>query len=330
MTRQIFFAETGGPEVLRLREVELGAPGAGEALIRVDAIGVNRSDAMFREGRYFYSPQLPSTLGYEAAGVVEAIGEGVTDVAVGDSVAVIPAFQLTDYGTYAERAIVPASALVHRAADSDPIQAAAAWMAYITAYGALVEGNPVAAGDHVLLLAASGGVGLAAIDVANRIGAIPIATTRSADKEQRLLDAGATHVIVTGEENLSERVREITGGRGVVTAMDPVGGPGIVETIGSMAPSGRLLAFGLLDPRNDLSKGLPDVPGIELGLYTLFPVTTDPERREAAIKFIDASIADGTFKPVIDRTFDLSEYTEAHRYMESSAQFGKIVLTVQH
>lgn len=137
-------------------------------------------------------------------------------------------------------------------------------------------------------------------------------------------------MIVTGEENLSERVREITGGRGVVTAMDPVGGPGIVETIGSMAPGGRLLAFGLLDPRNDLSKGLPDVPGIELGLYTLFPVTTDPERREAAIKFIDASIADGTFKPVIDRTFDLSEYTEAHRYMESSAQFGKIVLTVQH
>ncbi|MFD3452717.1 zinc-dependent alcohol dehydrogenase family protein [Streptomyces sp. NPDC058691] len=330
MTRQIHFTETGGPEVLRLREVELGAPGAGEALIRVDAIGVNRADVMFRLGRYFYLPRFPSTLGYEAAGVVEAVGEGVTEVVVGDSVAVIPAFELTEYGTYADRAIVPAHALVRRAADSDPVEAAATWMAYVTAYGALVEGSPVAAGDHVLLLAASGGVGLAALEVANRIGAVPIATTRSADKKQRLLDAGAAHVIVTSEENLAERVREITGGRGVVTAMDPVGGPGIVETIGSMAPGGRLLLFGLLDPRNDPSQALPTVPGVELSVYTLFPVTADPERRRAAITFVEAGIADGAFQPAVDRTFDLSEYVEAHRHMESNSQFGKIVLTVRH
>ncbi|MEU8378072.1 zinc-dependent alcohol dehydrogenase family protein [Streptosporangium sp. NPDC048865] len=330
MARQIFFDRTGGPEVLRMREVPVTAPGEGEARIKVDAIGVNRADAMFRENRYFYPPNLPSGLGYEAAGVVEALGPGVTEVAVGDSVAVLPTFTLTAYGTYGDHVILPAVALVPRPHDSDPVTEAAAWMAYVTAYGALVEGDPVAKGEHVLLTAATGGVGLAAVQVANRIGAVPIATTRTPAKKQRLLDAGAAHVIVTGEESLTERVLDITDGRGVTTAMDPVGGPGIAEVIGAVSSGGRLLAYGLLDPRNDPSQGLPAVPGIDLSLYTLFPVTGDPERRRNAIDFVAAGLADGAFTPVVDRTFDFGDFTEAHRHMESSAQFGKIVLTVRH
>ncbi|PRY43405.1 zinc-dependent alcohol dehydrogenase family protein [Umezawaea tangerina] len=326
MARQIRFDTTGGPEVLRLHETPVRDPGAGEVVIRVDAIGVNRADAMFREGRYFYPPALPSGLGYEAAGVVEAVGPDVAGAAVGDSVAVLPAFKLTEHGTYGDHVVVPATSLVPRTAD--PVTAAATWMAYVTAYGALVEGDPVAKGDHVLLTAASGGVGLAAIQVANSIGAVPIATTRTPEKRQRLLDAGAAHVVVTSEEDLVARVREITDGQGVSTAMDPVGGPGLAEVVGTVAPGGRLLAYGLLDPRNDLSKGLPTVPGIELGLYTLFPVTYDPERRRRAVEFVEAGLDAGTFTPVVDRTFDLGEFAEAHRYLESGAQFGKIVLTV--
>ncbi|MFJ5223108.1 zinc-dependent alcohol dehydrogenase family protein [Streptomyces sp. NPDC088400] len=329
MAREIVFAQVGGPDVLYIRKVDPVGPKAGEARIRVEAIGVNRADIMFREGRYFYPPNTPSGLGYEAAGVVEAVGPGVTEVAIGDSVAVLPSFKLTDYGTYGDHVIVPAADLVPRAADSDPVVAASIWMAYASAYGALVEGSPLAAGDHVLLIAATGGVGLAAIEVANRIGAIPIATTRSPAKKQLLLDAGAAHVIVTSQEDLAQRVKEITGGRGVATAMDPVGGPGIAEVISCVAPGGRLLAYGLLDPRNDLSKGLPTIPGIDLRLYTLFPVTGDPERRRGAIEFIEAGLADGAFAPVIDRTFDLSDAAEAHRHMEAGTQFGKIVLTVR-
>ncbi|WNV91050.1 zinc-dependent alcohol dehydrogenase family protein [Umezawaea sp. Da 62-37] len=326
MARQIHFDTTGGPEVLRLREAPVRGPGAGEVVIRVDAIGVNRADVMFREGRYFYPPTLPSGLGYEAAGVVEAIGQGVTEAVVGDLVAVLPAFKLTDHGTYGDHVVVPAGSLVPRTAD--PVTAAATWMAYVSAYGALVEGDPVAKGDHVLLIAATGGVGLAAIQVANSIGAVPIATTRTPAKKQRLLDAGAAHVVVTGEEDLVGRVREITGGRGVTTAMDPVGGPGLAEAAGTVAPGGRLLAYGLLDPRNDLSRGLPTIPGIDLGLYTLFPVTYDVERRRRAVEFVQAGLDDGAFTPVVDRTFDLTEFAEAHRYLESGAQFGKVVLTV--
>ncbi|HWO62113.1 MAG TPA: zinc-binding dehydrogenase, partial [Umezawaea sp.] len=211
---------------------------------------------------------------------------------------------------------------------ADPVTAAATWMAYVTAYGALVENGPVEKGDHVLLTAATGGVGLAAVQVANSIGAVPIATTRTPAKRRRLLDAGAAHVIVTSEEDLVERVREITDGRGVTTAMDPVGGPEIGQVVGTVAPGGRLLAYGLLDPRNDLSKGLPTVPGIDVGLYTLFPVTYDPDRRRRAVEFVEAGLADRTFTPVVDRTFDFVDFAAAHRAMESGEQFGKIVLTV--
>ncbi|MFD8216856.1 zinc-binding dehydrogenase [Streptomyces sp. NPDC059697] len=202
-------------------------------------------------------------------------------------------------------------------------------MAYATAYGALVEGGPVAAGVYVLLTAAGGGVGLAAIQVANRIGAAPIATTRIPAKRQQLLDAGAAHVIVTSEEDLAKRVHEITGGRGVTTAMDPVGGPGLVDVIGSVAPGGRLLVYGILDPRNDPSQGLSTVPGIDVSLYTLFPVTCCPQRRAGTVEFISAGLEDGAFTPVIDSTFDFTDAAVAHCHMESGTQFGKIILTVE-
>ncbi|MFD5792959.1 alcohol dehydrogenase catalytic domain-containing protein [Streptomyces diastatochromogenes] len=172
MARLVQFDRLGGPEVLTLRDVEVGAPGAGEVLIRVDAIGLNRAEIMYREGGYFYEPVFPSTLGYEAAGVVEAVGEGVDGFAEGDLVAVVPAFLQSEYGTYGDHVIVPASAVVPRPADVDPVQAAAVWMAYITAYGPLAESGQVRPGDHVLITAASSSVGLAAIQVARHVGAI--------------------------------------------------------------------------------------------------------------------------------------------------------------
>ncbi|WP_435858685.1 alcohol dehydrogenase catalytic domain-containing protein [Streptomyces milbemycinicus] len=124
MATLVQFDRLGGPEVLALREVEVGAPGAGEARIRVDAIGLNRAEIMYREGGYFYQPAFPSSLGYEAAGVVEAVGEGVTGLAEGDPVAVVPAFLQSEYGTYGDHVILPATAVVPRPADVDPVRAA--------------------------------------------------------------------------------------------------------------------------------------------------------------------------------------------------------------
>ncbi|WP_228923941.1 alcohol dehydrogenase catalytic domain-containing protein, partial [Streptomyces sp. DH7] len=166
MAQLVQFDRIGGPEVLTLREVALHDPGAGEVRIRVDAIGLNRAEIMYREGAYFYQPVFPSTLGYEAAGVIEAVGEGVRGFAAGDPVAVVPAFLQNEYGTYGTSVVLPAAAVVPRPAQVDAVTAAAVWMAYITAYGPLAESGEVRPGDHVLITAASSSVGLAAIQVA--------------------------------------------------------------------------------------------------------------------------------------------------------------------
>ncbi|WP_407547869.1 zinc-dependent alcohol dehydrogenase family protein [Streptomyces sp. Pv4-95] len=330
MAKLVQFDRLGGAEVLTLRDVEVGAPGAGEVRIRVDAIGLNRAEIMYREGAYFYQPVFPSTLGYEAAGAVEAVGDGVDHLAEGDLVAVVPAFLQSEYGTYGDHVTLPASAVVPRPANVDPTTAAAVWMAYITAYGPLAESGRVRPGDHVLITAASSSVGLAAIQIARHIGAIPIATTRGASKRQRLLDAGAADVIVTDDEDIPARIKEITGGEGVRLAFDPIAGPGVEILAQGIAPGGHLVVYGALDPRTTPLPNAQSFPALTSGTYTLFEITSDPERLRRAVAFVNAGLASGSFTPVVDRTFDLTDIAEAHAYMEANGQVGKIVVTVTH
>ncbi|GAA3024601.1 zinc-dependent alcohol dehydrogenase family protein [Streptosporangium longisporum] len=330
MTKIVQFDQVGGAEVLTLRDIEVGEPGPGELRIRVDAIGLNRGEIMYREGAYLYRPVFPSTLGYEAAGAVEAIGEGVTGFAVGDLVGVVPAFLQTDYGTYGDHVILPAAAVVPRPASIGPVTAAAVWMAYLTAYGALVENGQVRPGDFVLITAASSSVGVAAIQTVRHLGAVAIATTRSAAKRQALLEAGADHVIVTDTEDLLSRVEQITGGQGVRLAFDPVAGPGVETLADAIAPGGSLVVYGALDPRPAPLPRARSFPALSTSTYTLFEVTTDPERLRRGVAFVNAGLSGGTLAPVVDRTFDLADIAEAHRYMESNAQIGKIVVTVAH
>ncbi|MET9630717.1 zinc-dependent alcohol dehydrogenase family protein [Lentzea sp. NPDC006480] len=330
MAKHVLFDRLGGPEVLTLRDVEVGAPGPDEVRIRVDAIGLNRAEIMFREGVYYEQPVFPSTLGYEAAGVVEAVGEGVSHLAEGDPIAVVPAFSLTRYGTYGDHVIVPAAAVFPRPANTSAVQAAAVWMAYITAYGPLFESGEVRPGDHVLISAAASSVGQAAIQVARHIGAIPIATTRDAAKSQRLLEAGAAEVVVTTEEDLVTRVKEITGGEGVRLAFDPVAGPGVDTIAQAIAPDGHLVVYGGLDPRPTPLPNASSYPRLTSRTYTMHSITSDPERLRRAVAFVNAGLATGSFTPTVDRTFDLTEIAEAHRYLEASNHIGKIVVTVTH
>ncbi|WP_455568556.1 zinc-dependent alcohol dehydrogenase family protein [Streptomyces netropsis] len=240
MARTVRFHEHGGPDVLRLEDVEVGEPGPGEVLIRVDAIGLNRAEVLFRSGNYIETAkEFPARLGAEAAGVVEAIGTHVAGFRVGQPVSVVPAFSMNDYGVYAERAIVPAAAVLPRPDGLDPVAGAAVWMPYLTAYGALVEVGGMRAGDAVVLTAASSSVGLAAIQIANRVGAIPVATTRTPAKRDALLRAGAVEVISTDEEDVVDRVRELTGGRGAEFVFDAVAGPGVVARRPSSSPAAR-------------------------------------------------------------------------------------------
>ncbi|QCX74409.1 Quinone oxidoreductase 1 [Streptomyces sp. YIM 121038] len=327
MARTVRFHEYGGADVLRIEDVAVGAPGAGEVLIRVDAIGLNRAEVLFRGGHYIETArEFPARLGAEAAGVVEAVGAGVTGFRTGDAVSVVPAFSMNDY---AERALVPAAALLHRPEGLDAVAGAAVWMPYLTAYGALVEVGGMRAGDTVVLTAASSSVGLAAIRTARRVGAVPIATTRTGAKKEALLKAGAAAVVVTEEEDVVERVRALTGGRGAEFVFDAVAGPGVVDLAKAVAPGGTLFLYGAL------SGEVTPYPGFDLGMpalnirtYTLHEVTTVPERLRRAEAFVASGLATGAFEPVVDRTFPLEEIADAHRYMEAGRQVGKIVVTV--
>ncbi len=329
MSRMVHFHRTGGPEVLQIDELDLGAPKAGEIRIRVRALGLNRAEAMFRSGAYLEPPALPAKLGYEAAGEVEAFGEGVTGFSIGDAVSTIPAFSMNQYGVYGDAAIAPAHAVVKHPANLSWSEAAAIWMQYLTAYGALIELGGLSKGDAVIITAASSSVGLAAIQIANSLGAIPIATTRTSAKREALLKAGAKHVIATTEQDLEREAMRVTDGKGARLAFDPVGGPGVTSLAAALAEGGTIFLYGVL-AREPTPFPLMTALAKNLTLrgYTLFSLTSDPQRLQRGERFVSERLASGIFKPLIARSFPLEEIVEAHRYMESNEQVGKIIVTV--
>src|SRR6202790_367364 len=214
MSRIIKFAKAGGPEVLEFIEMQISAPGPHEIRIKVKAIGINRAESMWRHDKYVEPVKFPAGLGYEAAGIVDAVGKDVIGFAVGDAVSTIPAYSLNKYFTYGEVILAPDHAVVKHPGSLSFVEAASIWMMFITAYGALVFDAHVKAGDFVIIPAASSSVGLAAIQIANYAGAIPIALTRTSEKKQRLHEAGAAHVIVTQEQEMVAEVMRITDGNG--------------------------------------------------------------------------------------------------------------------
>lgn len=330
MALRVQFYELGGPEVLRLEDIPIGSPGPGELRLKVQAIGLNRAEVNFRRGSYIDKPrQLPCGLGYEAAGVVEEVGERVTGFVLGQTVSVVPAFSQNDYGTYGEYAIVPASAVVNRPPTVDAITSAAAWMQYLTPYGALIDIGGMQAGDTVVVTAASSSVGLATIQLATRIGAVPIAVTRTRDKSDQLTAAGAVRVIATSEgDDLIGMVLEETGGRGAEFVFDAVAGPGVRELAKATATGGTLIVHGTLSGEPTPFPGTDDMRALVMRSYTLFELTYDEDRLRRAERFVASGLASGAFRPVVDRTFDLTEIVAAHQYLESGVQVGKVVVTV--
>ena len=329
MPKIVRFHETGDADVLKIEELPLAEPGEGEVRIKVEAIGLNRAEVMFRQGMYLEAPEFPSRIGYEAAGVVDAIGPAVTGIQVGDRVSTIPSFSVGKYGVYGESAVVPAYAAAHYPDTLSAAEGASIWMQYVTAFGALVEFGRLQKEDTVLITAASSSVGLAAIQITKAAGATAVATTRGQDKKQVLLEAGADHVIVTDTEDLAAKTMEISGGKGADLIFDPVAGPFLEQLAQAAARGARIFEYGALSPSptpfplfDVLSKGLT-IRG-----YTLFEIAADPDKLARAKQYITDGLTSGALKPVIARTFALDEIVEAHRYMESNQQIGKIVVTV--
>lgn len=329
MPKIVRFHQLGGPENLRLEDAPSLEPGPGEVRMRVEAVGLNRAEALYMRGFYFEQPKLPSRIGYEAAGVIDAVGADVDQSLIGKRVASIPGFSQNQYGTLGEEAIVPAATVFEYPAKLSPVEGAAIWMQYMTAYGALVQFGKVAAGGFVLLTAASSSVGLAAIQIVKAEGAVAIATTRHSRKKQELLELGADHVIATEEEDLPARVNEITGGKGARVIFDPVAGPFLEKLAECGAPGGIIFEYGSLSMQ---PTPFPLVQSMRKALsirgYSLMELRQDRKLLEQGVRYVTERLEDGRFHPKIAKTFPLDQAVAAYQYLESNEQVGKIVITV--
>ncbi len=329
MSRVVRFHEMGGPETLKLEEETPRQPGPGEAQLEVRAIGLNRAEAMFRRGMYMEQPSLPSRIGYEVSGIIRAVGPDVSGFSVGDAVSTMPGYSQTRYGSYAEIALVPADVLVAKPDALSFEQAAAVWMQYMTAYGALIDIAQLAADDAVVIPAASSSVGLAAIQIARRAGAIPIATTRTAAKRAALLEAGAAAVVATEEDDVPAAILAASGGKGARVVFDPVGGRTVLKLAAGMAPSGILFQYGGLSGEETPFPTMASFGNrLSMRAYTLLEIVTDPARRARGVQYVLDGLASGALTPKIAKIFTLDQIVEAHRYLEGNEQIGKILVTV--
>ena len=327
MPRAIRFNEVGGPEVLHFEDIAARQPAAGEVLLKVEAVGLNRAESMYYHGAYMEPTNPPSGLGYEAVGTVTAVGPDVDGSLIGKRFGTIPGFSMAKYPVLVEEAVVEASVLAEVPPALSTVQGAAVWMQYCTAYGALVTFGKVSAGDFVIITASSSSVGLAAIQIVKAQGGISIATTRTRAKKDRLIALGADHVIVTDEEDLVSQVKQLTGGKGARVVFDPVGGD-YINTLGqATANGGMIFLYGMLSGKPTAFPMTTFGRSIGMFGYTFNELRGTPDW-ETMKKYIYDHLEDGSFVPEVARTFPFDQSVEAYRYLESNEQIGKVVITL--
>jgi NADPH2:quinone reductase len=313
---------TGGPEVMEYVDVEVGAPGPGEATVRHEAIGVNFIDVYFRTGLY---PQpLPAGLGMEGAGVVEAVGEGVTEVKPGDRVV----YAGRPNGAYAQVRNMPSAQLVVLPEKIDFETGAAMMLQGLTVQYLLHRTVALKAGDTVLFHAAAGGVGLIACQWAKVLGVNLIGTVGSEEKAALAIENGAAHVINYNKENFTERVREITGGKGVSVVYDSIGKDTFFGSLDCLSPRGTMVSFG------NASGPVPPFSLNELqsrgSLYvtrpTLMAYAAQREDLEAMAKSLFGVVSSGEVTIAVKQRYNLADVGQAHIDLESRKTTGSSIL----
>lgn len=323
MTKAIRIHETGGPEVMRWEEVTIGDPGPGEIRVRHNAVGLNYIDVYHRTGLYPL-PSLPSGLGLEAAGMVEAIGEGVTEVAIGERVA----YASPPLGAYAEARLLPADRVVSLPDAIDDRTAAAMMLQGMTAQYLLRRTYRVQPGDTILVHAAAGGVGLIACQWARHLGATVIGTVGNDEKAELARAHGCHHTIVYTRENFVERVREITSGQGVAVVYDAVGKDTFMGSLDCLQPLGMMVSFGnasgpvpAFEPAILSTKG-----SLFLTRPTLMHYTAKREDLLASAAELFEVVTSGAVKIEVRQTYPLAEAAQAHRDLEARKTTGSTVL----
>ncbi len=326
--RAAVITQPGGPEVLQVQEVEEPQPGPDEILVDVKASALNRADLLQRGGRYPGPADVRADIpGLEMAGVVAAVGGRVTGLTPGDRV-----FALLGGGGYAQRAVIHQAMAVSIPERLDFQQAASMPEVFFTAYDALFNWCRLSMGERALIHAAGSGVGVAAIQLAREAGAVTFGTASSAEKLRRAAELGLDVGINYRDEDFADVVRQKTGGRGVDVVLDVIGAPYWDRNIASMALKGRMVLVGTMgggQTETNVGALMPkrlSVFGTVLRMRSLGEkiVLTEQFRRHVL-----PLIESGKVRPVIDRVFPLEQAAEAHRYMETNANFGKIVLTME-
>jgi len=323
MAHAIFIDEYGGPDVFKWREVTILPPGPGEALVRHTAIGLNFIDVYHRRGLYPL-PAIPAVIGSEAAGLVEAVGPGVTNVAVGNRVA----YAGGPIGSYCEARIVPAARLVKLPESISDRQAAAMMLKGMTAEYLLRRAYPVKPGDVVIFHAAAGGVGTIASQWAKQLGVTVIGTVGSRKKAAMAKSHGCDHVIVTSEEDFVARVREITRGEGVSVVYDSVGKDTFLRSLDCLKPRGMIVSFGQssgMVPPLDITI-LSSKGSLFLTRPTLMHYTAKREELLGTAAALFDVVQRGGVKIEIGQTYSLQDAAKAHADLEARRTTGSTVL----
>jgi NADPH2:quinone reductase len=324
--RALLCKQFGPPESLVLEDVPSPQPGPGEAVIAVKAASVNFPDVLIIQDKYQLKPPLPFSPGSEMAGVVKAVGEGVTTVRPGDAVMAFIA-----YGAFAEEVRTDAGRLLPLPKEMDFANAAAFVLTYGTSDSALRDRAALQPGETVLVLGAAGGVGIAAIEISKALGARVIACASTADKLAVCRQHGADDTINYATENLRDRIKQITGGRGVDVVYDAVGGPYTELALRSIAWRGRLLVVGFASgeiPKIPLNLALLkgcSIVGVFWGEFT----KREPKQFSEQMRRLTAWFADGTIKPHISARFPLDRAVEALQMMAARQVIGKVVITME-
>jgi NADPH2:quinone reductase len=324
MTHAIRFEEAGGPEVLKWQEVEVGEPGEGQVRLAHTAVGLNYIDVYHRSG--LYPLELPSGIGMEAAGVVEAVGPGVGDLKPGDRVA----YASPPLGAYAEARLIPADRVVKIPEGIDDTTAAAMMLQGMTVQYLLRRTYKVKAGDTVLFHAAAGGVGLIACQWLKQLGATVIGTVGSDEKAELARAHGCDHPIVYTRENFVERVEEITNGEGVPVVYDSVGKDTWEGSLDCLSPFGMWVTFGNASgPVPPLNLGLLAAKGsLFVTRPTLMTYTAKRADLVASANELFEAVTSGAVKIEVNQTYPLREAAQAHRDLEARKTTGSTVFAV--
>jgi len=335
--KQVWIPKIGEPEVFEVREAPDPEPRAGEVRVRVSASGINFADILARMGLYPDSPKLPAVVGYEVAGVVDGVGEGVEGIHDGDRVVC-----MTRFGGYSDVVCAPHAAVRAIPGDLGFEAAASIPVNYLTAWLMLVRLGNVRAGERVLVHACAGGVGLAAVQICGHFGAEVIGTA-SGSKHERLREMSVSACIDYRSQDFEEEVGILTDSRGVDIVLDAVGGTSFAKSYRSLSSLGRLFVFGASSLAPGTKRSIPAAVGGFLRMPSFKPLNLMSQNRgvfgvnvghlwhrgeemTAMLGEIVDLFAAGVFKPVVDRTFPFAEAAAAHRYIQERKNFGKVVL----